>query len=271
MTRRRTIPILVAAAVLGLLTSGGCRNDEFVAPVERPPLLFRSSVPADSTEGFYEPDGLTLSLTFRREVFEGDVTTSLVVPRPLSAGAQVFGRNSPREWLYEDVVFDPDVNTYRWLVDGPSMLGPLLITFHPGEPTALSGRIPGELKIGAPYQDADGVVVYALRRIRRGGEAPLDSLLGLPISAITLVRAESPGTEGVGFVVSDLILGDPYLLVAVLDTNGDGRTVPGEDWWGYPRTETLEPMEVLARSPYDATPVVFEIARPGVFDLDRFR
>lgn len=262
----------VVACVLAVLAVG-CRNEELVVPVERPPLLFRSSVPADSAEGFFEPDGITLSITFRRELFDGEIATSLLVPRPVSTGALVLGRNSPRELLWEDVVLDPAVNSYRWLVDGPSMLGPILITFHPADPIASSGRIVGEAKIGPPHANAGDAVIYALQRAHRAGDAPLDSLLGYPVASIALVLADSPGQEGQTFVVLDLRIGDPYFLVAVLDTNGDGQNVPGEDWWGVARLPSLEPRLLYAGSPWGQPDegVVVELAPPGTFDAGGFR
>lgn len=261
------------AAVLSATLAVGCRNEGFVAPVERPPLLFRSSVPADSAEGYYELDGIVLSITFRRELFDGDITTSLLVPRPVSAGPLVLGRNSPRELLWEDVVLDPAVNSYRWLVDGPSMLGPILITFHPADPIAFTGRIVGEAKIGPPFEDAGDAVIYALQRAYRPGEAPMDSLLGHPIASIALVRSDSPGQEGQSFIVLDLRVGDPYYLVAVLDTNGDGRHVPSEDWWGVARSPLLEPRVLYPWSPMEQPDeaVVVELAPPGTFGTGGFR
>ena len=273
MMRRAQLLASSVVAVLLAAPAVGCRNEEFVAPVERPPLLFRSSVPADSAEGYFEPDGITLSITFRRQLFDGEIATSLLVPRPVSAGPLVLGRNSPRELLWEDVILDPAVNSYRWLVDGPSMLGPILITFHPADPIAFTGRIVGEAKIGAPYEDAGDAVIYALQRAHRAGEAPMDSLLGYPIASITLVLSGSPGEEGQTFVVRDLRIGDPYFLVAVLDTNGDGRNVPGEDWWGVARSPLLEPRVLYAGSPWGQPDegVVVELAPPGTFDTGGFR
>ena len=274
--RSRWVPsaramVLIATTVAALLTAS-CRTETPSTPLERPPLLFRSSVPADSTEGYYEPEGIDLSIRFRRELEEGDLATVQLVPRPLSSGPLVKGHNDGRELFWPDVVLDPTVNTYRWLVDGPDMPEAVLIRFHPATPLQATGRILGELIVGAPWEDASGALVYALYRGQRAYTVASDSLLGAPIVSITMVAPGDVGREGQPYVVRDLPLGEPHLIVAVLDTDGDGRYEIDQDWWGYARDLFGTPQDAPAVGPFNDTepPVDLELVPPGVLDPDRF-
>ena len=228
-------PLVLAALALAVLLAGavGCRTETPQAPTERPPLLFRSSVPADSTVGVHETAGLDLSITFNRDLASDDITTSVIHPRPLDRGRLRIGANADRELVLEGVVLDPEINAYRWLVDGPELLEPIRILFFPRDDEAYSPAMSGRVEIGEPGGSVDGTLVL-LCGIRRDAEFRdrHDTMFGLPIEQSVFVRAGSQ-ERSAAWRARDLEEGREYFVIGIRDTDGDGRYDLLNDWWGF--------------------------------------
>ena len=136
-------------------------------------MLFRSATPASGVVDQYDPDGRTLVVRFNRAFDPRELRTLRMVPAPTSAGRLSF--DTPRQVVWYDVVFDPTVSTYDWLLDGRTVHEPVLITLYTSTADRDLGTISGRLRHG-PGRNADDAIVYVLERSPAAEPIPEDVL-----------------------------------------------------------------------------------------------
>lgn len=272
-----------AANVLVLLTLAvtGCGIDKADIGVKTPPLLLRDegTFPADSTQNLYDARGLDLIAVFNRVVEPGEVSLVQIVPGPGTRG-EVFNPNeNPKEVMIRGVVFDQNRLVYRLVLDGPAMPAPRILSYYSGEATARNPAIQGHMYISRGGTSATGALVYALvppgvedDYVLSGNE---DRFLGRPVIGVT-TTLEVSTEDGGWFRLAGLPEWRDVVVLAILDTNQDGRYLPDEDWWGYYRNEFDNPVPVMGGVTFGGlfTPplpelrsdIDFEILPPGSLD-----
>jgi hypothetical protein len=275
---------MIRAAVLLLVAvsfGSGCGFDDKETLVETPPLRVtpQGTVPADSTEYLFDADGLDLVATFNREVATDDVPHLQLVPRPAAVGAILNPAPNPRQIVLESVVLDPIYTTYRLVLDGPAMPGPDIVTYYSAQRTAFEGSMQGNVRISRGNTEPEDVLVYALVPPGLEEDFPLtgseETILGRPVLGVTrsvLVLGE----EGGWYRLAGLDSGRRYLVLAILDTTGDGIYDLAEDWWGYWRDEVDAALEVVAGVPFGGqleppqpemrTDIEFWLLEPGALN-----
>jgi hypothetical protein len=262
-------PIRVPAIAL-LAVLAGCQFTEPDQPVESKPLIFRSSTPADSVTGLHDPDGLDLVARFNREISEPEVTTNLLFPAPRAAGGVDVGTAGAVEIVWNDVVLDDGLASHMWLMDGPEFTRPVLLQLFPGDGTLTHvGVISGTISISPPRTTAEDAMLFVM--ISGAPETTFapdtPTMLGLPIVTVRRI-GPAQGVRQNLYGVGNLDPRFRYLLVAIEDTDDDGRYEPRDDWWGYPRNRLQPDTPLLVRASVfgdDDAPssVNFEIVRPG--------
>jgi hypothetical protein len=261
-------------------TAAGCGFDNADIAAETPPLqLGTGTTPVDSTEYLFDPAGIDLVVGFKRPMDGQEVTTLQLVPTPERMGEVLNPATNPRQILLQDVVLDTVYPAYHLVLDGATMIAPEILTWFSGKKSAFDGAIQGHVFIPRGDTRANGAMVYALvppglehKFPLHGGE---ETILGMPIVGAT--RAIAIQTEeGAWFRLGDLLLFNRYVVLAILDINGDGRYELEEDWWGYYRDEVDALLEVASGVAFGSTldpplpelrtNVDFWILRPGSLD-----
>lgn len=243
-----------------LLTVGACRFDSPDTPTETPPVILRDSYPVANADSIgLEP--LDIVLRFNEAIPVTEVTTLRMVPKPSSAG--IFeAAGTGRELVWHDVVRVP-APSHKLLVDGPHFLQPELLEFYPEAPYS-GAAISGNARLVQPNGNAENTVLYALR-MSPGGRAVADSLFGYPIEDVTI--AEYIPTQGLPWYRFDQLAGGmSYVVVGILDTDGDGRYSVFTDWWAYPIDRaTGRARSIVAVSPIlgEVTDALVELVAPG--------
>lgn len=273
MNRGSTV-FLVGLVALVVSSVAGCRFDNPESPVQTPPLILRSSVPADSAAAAYDAQGLDLIAIFRRDIAAHEHPSAYLIPAPISVGEYHIGLGGAKQVVWESVIFDPDVKTYRLILDGPTMIRPHILTFYPGGKPGLTGAIGGEILIDRAGGDAEDVLVVALDinnlRVANAGMA----YLGMPAASVTLPFAKTARTAA-KYRLNGLILGEPYLVFAISDTNNDGEYDVETDWWGYMRSFEFEtPFFATAGHAFvsqvypEPSDIDFSLVAPGTLDVE---
>jgi hypothetical protein len=255
------------ALVVAVAALGSCRSDPVSTEIEPPPLFLRSSVPADSAQGVWLDEPFDVRLAFNRVVEPGELQLEVLPVLLDSEPPRLEGRFV--EWAGWRL--DPAVNAYRLLLDGPALPIPRLLIFHPGEPSQSYGRIYGDLRMPEPLETDDAAVLWALDPLREPipGEP---ELLGLPVRSFDLAQLAA-GAREVGFAVRHLAVGESYIVVAILDSSGNGIHDPAEDWWGYPHAPGSNvALSARADIPLLGAPgeIVIELMPPGSGGVEFF-
>lgn len=246
---------MVRLLLLIALIAAGCGFDESGVAIETPPLRLRppGTVPADSTELLYDTDGLSLVVMFNREFGPGEVSYLQIIPHPAVMGATLNPSDVGRQLRLESVVLDTVYPAYRLVLDGPSMPQPEILSYYSGPQSVTDGGIQGHVFIARGGTKPGDALVYALVPPGLEDDFPLtgaeETLLGRPILGVTktlLVQTE----EGGWYRLGGLQNYRRYLVLAILDTTGDGTYNLEEDWWGYWRDEVDAPLEVIAGVPF---------------------
>lgn len=233
------------AAVCVVLALSACRFTEPEQEQVPLPLWVRTTIPTPGQHPFYDPEGMTLIARFRNDFVPAQVHTNEIVPRPLSRGRVSFDVH--RELQIHDVVFDPAVAEYSWLIDGPDAVQAVLVTFHPARRAFETGFVQAFVRREGSLEKAVDALVFVLAFDVPSAFVPRGAarLLNLPIVTVRRVRSAGGAPN---FHVGTLAPGGRYVLVAVQDTDDDGRYLPGIDWWGYPHDpeDAQEPLPWLA-------------------------
>ena len=255
----------VPVALLAVLA--GCAFEENEQGVVPPPLVLRWTFPADSTESQYRQEGADLIMRFNRLPEADELRLNRIVPAPVEPGTFRLGTEGSREVLWTGVVFDPDVLKYTWWIDGPELVEPAILVLYTGLRGREQGLVTGRITIGRPFTDVPRGILYVLDDDPEAAfvNERTDFVLGLPVFTMVPIGGEDDGDRETTFLVENLTVGDSYLLLAVVDTNGDRDYFPGTDWWGYPRAVDVpdEPLFVTAGMVREAQPASFEVVRPG--------
>jgi len=269
---------MIAALIVAVIIAG-CGFDKADIPAETPPLqLGRGTTPADSTEYLFDPDGLNRVVMFKRAMEGREVTHLQLIPTPAVMGPILNPASNPRQVLLQSVVLDTIYPAYRLVMDGPTMTEPEILSYYSRNHSAFEGAMQGNVMISRGDGRPHGVLVYALVPPGLEDDFPLHggeaTILGRPIVGATkaLVLSSSEGAWfrlGVG-------LFHRYLVLAIVDTDGDGEYDPTADWWGYYRDEADGPLEVLSGVPFGSalepplpemrTDVDFWMMPPGSLD-----
>ena len=271
MTRRLYLLPLI---VLLLAFAQGCGIDKADIGTVTPPLIMRleGTAPRDSTENLFDSGGLPLVVNFNREFVSGEVTHLQLVPHPLGVGAILNPGSNARQIVLEDVILDPVYSAYRMVLDGPAMPAPVILSYYSAEYSALDGGMQGHVMISRGRTKPENVLVYALVPAGNEGDFPLtgaeETLAGRPILGVTstiLVQTQ----EGGWFSLAGLENWRRYVVLAILDTSGDGAYDLDTDWWGYYRDEVDVPLKVRAGVPFGAlaTPPLPELRKDVDFWL----
>lgn len=215
-----------------LIVVAGCRFDDPGQPAETPPDWLRSTYPDDGATGLADDEGIDLVARFRQPITAERLTTTRIIPTPVSVGGESF--EVENEYVVEDVVLDPAVATYYWLIHGSDFVEPVVVRLHPVGQNRLSGYVSARITMNQPGQDVEGTILFVLAYDVPPELLPPteETLFGLPIFAIHHIDPASAGASG--SFVSNLYPYRNYILVAVKDTDGDGRFNPGLDAFGYP-------------------------------------
>jgi hypothetical protein len=196
--------------------------------VVEPPSFVRFAVPPDSSE--HVSGEHDISITFRRPI--PDETARLdLFPAPVSHRGQVFSATGRTlSWL--DVRFDPDELAYRLLIDGPSIPQPEIIEYFPTDRPGITGRMGGCLYLEREGPDLSEAVVFAVPI--RGADVSYEVLPRFfeeqHASAATLVRYVHDFCDN--FYFFTYMKTEAFMVIAVLDTTGDGIYDLRHDWWG---------------------------------------
>ena len=221
--------VLFALALLAALTA--CRRDDPTSSVVPPPLRVRFTSPIDTTANVFTGGPIPISVTFRSDVSLDDVEIGLF-PAPVSSGQKTQGI-SARTITWTDVLLDPDQVGYTVLVDSPHMLTPYRFRFLPGEWTETYGRLGGCVTAtdGRPLGD---VVVFAIDPGQEGtSEAAIPDLFHDRHAQSISLTTRVPGQCDSFYWMQYLKIDVRYLLVAVLDTDGNADYDLYDDWWGF--------------------------------------
>ena len=260
MSRRPSVPTIALLALLA-----GCQFTEPDQPVESKPLIFRSSTPADSVTGLHDPEGLDFVARFNRDISAAEVTTNLLMPGPSAVGGVEVGTAGAVEVVWEDAVLDDDLAAHTWLIDGPDFVRPVVLRFFPGDDVLTHvGVVTGTISISPPRTTAEGSMLFVMAAgVPDTSFAPdTPTMLGLPIVAAVRI-GQARGVRRNPYGVGNLDPQYRHLVVAIEDTDDDGRYEPREDWWGYARDPLQPDVPLLVRPAQFADPVDFEIVRPG--------
>ena len=234
-----------------LVFAQGCGIDNADIGTDPPPLFVRTegTAPADSTENLFDPDGLPIVVNFNREIGPGEVTHVELVPWPLNMPAIQNPGSNGRQIVLENVIFDPAYSAYRLILNGPSMPAPAVLSYYSAGHSAKEGAMHGHVQISRGRTKPENVLVYAL--VPPGLESDFsltgseDTILGRPILGATSTIIVST-EEGGWFRLAGLENWRSYVVLAILDTTGDGEYDLDSDWWGYYRDELDIPLEVRA-------------------------
>lgn len=220
------------------------------------PDFVRSTVPADGAQRV--GSSFDLSVTFRQPVPAGDLQLRLL-PEPVDLPAPI---QAGRTWSWRGIDVDDGISAMVVLVDGLDMDRPYLFNFHVGTRPSEFGRIGGEIVIPSWMEDPGEVVVFAYPVIPDALDFTAAQLAQRPaIMATRPVRT----VNGLEYVMTDLVDGEAYHLLAVVDSNGDAHRHPAEDIHGLFREEG-SPGSVVARG-FSPPPSPFPAWRTDV-DLE---
>jgi hypothetical protein len=231
--------------------SQGCGIDTADISTQTPPLIVRveGTAPHDSTENLFDSRGLPLIVNFNRQFAPGEVSHLELVPRPLSMGTIQNPGSDARQIVLGDVILDPAYSAYRLVLDGPAMPAPIVLSYYSSEHSAIEGAMHGHVMISRGRTKPENVLVYALVPAGREDEFALtgaeEIILGRPVLGVTSTILIN-GVEGGWFRLAGLEKWRSYMVIAILDTSGDGVYELDTDWWGYYRDELDFPQEVRA-------------------------
>lgn len=268
MTRAlRTLPWIVLAGLLAC-------EDDFTDPQERPPLTVTGTAMVPAEEAQLLPDDpIDISVPFNRAPDGLDNVLFRLFPEPGSAG-EITPSPSGRILTWNDVVSAPDVRVQRLLINGPTMEAPFLRSWFVGGPTP-NGLFRGSVLVEESTGiDPSNTLVFALCVFCEDAFNPLDPAsfsVQEPLSLTAVVPPPAKDDIETTYVMSKLPDRSQYLVVAVLDTNGDGQYDPRQDWWGFYGDQlSNDPRVVTARAGFDsiATMVDIELGPPRATAID---
>jgi hypothetical protein len=242
-------PLLSALLLLAFVQ--GCGFDNADIGTDPPPLIVRTqgTAPRDSTENLFDPEGLSIVVNFNRPIAAGEVIHVELVPRPADMPTVQNPGSNAREIVLGNVILDPAFSAYRLILDGPSMPAPKVLSYYSDVHSATEGAMHGHVRISRGRTQPDNVLVYALVPAGRESEFNLtgseDTILGRPVLGVTSTIIVST-EEGGWFRLAGLANWRSYVVLAILDTDGDGAYDLDTDWWGYYRDELDIPREVVA-------------------------
>lgn len=264
--------LLLATTVAGV----GC-EDEDGTGVILPPIEFRNSFPRDGArlnEAGEDTVVLDLSIDFTRGTVTDEVRFSLFPPAPRAGRLvrSITGRN----WAWLDVALAETDSTYYWLVDGTEILVPKVIRLVVAGSQSASG-FRGTVRSSNPQQaPVGGTIVFALDP--GAGFNPFDPLTFFDRSPLAAATVDSLGdADERDYRFGYMPVRQPYHVVAIVDTSGDARYDPTQDWWGY-RVEGQNTDPEIIRSAIELpggegtftyrTDVDLVLRRPGARPID---
>lgn len=222
------------ALLIGLIATVGCDESNDEITLVTPPLGIRSTFPvdADSSNAPIDFHGV-VSLTV---VFDRETTSTLIgqriYPQPATDGT--LGTVDRRSWTLHDLELTPATGTYYWMIDGVNMNEPFVLRVrtefrHP------FGGFDGTITSPNPARvDASGTVVFAL---------PVDTDFNVlepwtfvdtsPVGLAVALNNDFDEDDDAEYEMRFLEFAEPFIIVAVLDTNNDLLYDPATDWWGY--------------------------------------
>ena len=242
-------PLLTILPLLAF--AQGCGIDKAEIGTKLPPLFVRpeGTAPRDSTENLFDPKGLALVVNFNRAIGPGEVTHVELVPTPLEMPTIRNPGSSQSQIVLGNAILDPAYSVYRLILDGPSMPAPTVLSYYSAAHSAREGAMHGRLQISRGRTKPENALVYAL--VPAGKESEFDltgaeeTILGRPVLGATSTILLGPEEEG-WFRLAGLQNWRSYLVLAILDTSGDGIYDLDTDWWGYYRDELDIPLGVVA-------------------------
>jgi hypothetical protein len=229
-----TFGLLVCAAL-----ASACSEDPFQQDVVPPPLLLRSTVPADSAT--IGQSDVAISFTFNRTVRDGEILTR-IYPPPASTG-DIVSVGSGRTVTWLDVHLDPESHAHSLLLTGNDIEEPHALLLFTGHPDSV-GKFAGRIFSPEGYEEA--TVIFALDY----WSSTFNPLAPTPpepdqIRRLSLTRRRGPGVSD--YAIGEVMPDSLYMVVAIRDTNHDARFDPRVDWWGfYGNQTTNEPDSVFA-------------------------
>lgn len=263
---RRRIVILLGIAVFVV----GCQFTEPDQETIEPPLRLRSSYPGDGATGLADSDAFTVIARFRSDFRPEQITLSTFYPAPPSRGATRF--DVARELQIDDVVFDPAVPVYRWLLHGPDFLQPEVVTFYPRSDVEALGYMQARVTRNGSQEAVEGAMLFVLGPVPEDDDLPegTEWRLGRPVETVVRIEDALPNNLP-NVAISNVQPNTGYVLLVIQDTNGDGRFDLADDHGGYPRDFTQPDVPLVTRS-VDVTQLVnaataeIELAPPGTLD-----
>ena len=237
------ITLIAAAAFAG----GGCRSSSEPEEILPFPIQLRATTPGDSVTVVSVP--LTFTAIFNQDVSLGDIITRLIPAASDPGTATVQGRT----FVLSQLAPSSSRLAHWMLLDGPHFLRPYLVRFFTGDargdfifpdpdvdPCLVSGdvgqvgQIIGNLftsRAIAPL--LQNSLVFAFEKESLGSDPKLENLLTATPVAVGLATLPGVPEEATGFKIENLIIDVDYTLMAIIDSNGDGRYEIDDDWWGY--------------------------------------
>ena len=235
--------ILLLCSLALVLSAASCQEETdeliLVAPIQ---VLF--TVPADGAH-LADNQSRDISIDFQRQLRSTNDVALSIFPSPIASGEKrltLQGRNLT--WF--DVATLPGSTVQHLLIDGPSVVAPVVVRWFTGDNE--EAEFSGELSSTSEDVDPHDAVVFAVDIF--GGFNALDPVTfttSTILAAITPFPEDEPDLDAV-YRFGQLPDGSAYVVVALFDTNSDGRYDPRDDWWGYfAEVENEQPAPVVAR------------------------
>lgn len=253
----------------------GC-EDPFVDRQSRPPLIVTETSVIPSEEAHLDAGDLTnISIPFNRASDAVDALRFRLIPAPESAG-DITPSPSGRILTWNNVLPAASTRVQRLLIDGPTMEAPFLRTWYVGGPTPL-GLFRGSVFVDENTGiDPTDTLIFAVCAFCED-TPPFNPLepdsfndqepLGVALVSTIGKKEDLEAT----YVMSRLDNRGQFLVVAILDTSGDGLYDPTQDWWGfYGDRLSNDPIAVTARAGFDsiATKVDIDLGPPRATKID---
>ena len=266
---------LTSLAILLLAGFVAC-EDPFVNPEVRLPLVVTETSVIPSEAARLDQGDLTnISIPFNRPPDAADALQLVLLPPAASAG-EVTPSPSGRILTWNNVLPLQGTRVQRLLIDGPSMEAPFLRTWFVGGPTPLGifrGSVFMDENTGI---DPTQTLIFALC-VFCDEVSPFNPLQPEsfndqePLGVALVSGVQSKDDIEASYVMTRLVDRAQFLVVAILDTSGDGRYDPTRDWWGFHGDRlSNDPIVVTARAGFDsiATMVDIELGPPRATKID---
>jgi hypothetical protein len=211
-----------------LLAMAACveAHQELLRP---PPILIRNVVPRDSTV-VSDQGGWPLSIDFRTPIEPGELKLR-VVPTPDAFGLPTLSPSGLTLSIANVDLKDGNLK-HRLLIDGPRLERPRVLEYTVGSPPI--GSILGYLSTPKPaIARVDHAILFAYPESANIDPSAPESALSNQPFAIAKIAPRPKATVEAVWGIGSLSSGKYYLIIAIVDTNGDGEYDPSVDWWGY--------------------------------------